>query len=98
MIQSSKPFDFCRQNSFQHESNNDNELPSIHKAKESEIHVYPVSSSPVMNEHESHHKAPNHSRPLLYVPNSLWTRLFAATVITETVLTVAIERYGLDVE
>ncbi|KAJ5494313.1 hypothetical protein N7463_010400 [Penicillium fimorum] len=41
---------------------------------------------------QHHHKAPNHSRPLLYVPNTLWTRLFAATVITETVLTVAIER------
>lgn len=37
-------------------------------------------------------KAPNHSRPLLYVPKTLWTRLFASTVIIETVLTVGIER------
>ncbi|KAJ5859388.1 hypothetical protein N7534_004665 [Penicillium rubens] len=47
-----------------------------------------------MNEHE-HMKAPNHSRPLLYVPNTLWTRLFAATVVIETVLTVAIESWIL---
>ncbi|CAG8127802.1 unnamed protein product [Penicillium olsonii] len=45
-----------------------------------------------MNEHS---KAPNHSRPLLYIPNTLWTRLFASTVITETVLTVAIESWIL---
>ncbi|OQE37935.1 hypothetical protein PENCOP_c009G06169 [Penicillium coprophilum] len=63
-------------------------------AKESEIYTYPVPLSPVMNE-QHHHKAPNHSRPLLYVPSTLWTRSFAATVITETVLTVAIESWIL---
>ncbi|KAL2702834.1 hypothetical protein AAEP93_007132 [Penicillium crustosum] len=44
---------------------------------------------------QNHHKAPNHSRPLLYVPNTLWTRLFATTVIIETILTVAIESWIL---
>lgn len=78
------------QTTFQHKSDDAYEKSS--KTKESEIYTYSVPVSPVMNEHEHHHKAPNHSRPLLYVPNTLWTRLFAATVITETVLTVAIER------
>ncbi|KAJ5827250.1 hypothetical protein N7447_004013 [Penicillium robsamsonii] len=64
------------------------------KAKESEIYTYSIPLSPVMDE-QHHHKAPNHSRPLLYIPNTLWTRLFAATVITETVLTVAIESWIL---
>ncbi|KAJ5162028.1 hypothetical protein N7492_007420 [Penicillium capsulatum] len=31
----------------------------------------------------------------VYIPNTLWTRLFAATVIIETVLTVAIENWVL---
>ncbi|CDM30408.1 hypothetical protein DTO013E5_2632 [Penicillium roqueforti] len=65
------------------------------KTKESDICTYSVPLSPVMNQDEQHHKAPNHSRPLLYVPNTLWTRSFSATVITETVLTVAIESWIL---
>ncbi|KAG0155308.1 hypothetical protein PDIDSM_883 [Penicillium digitatum] len=44
---------------------------------------------------QHHHKAPNHSRPLLYIPDTLWTRSFAVTVITETVLTVVIESWIL---
>ncbi|KOS46161.1 hypothetical protein ACN38_g2892 [Penicillium nordicum] len=74
---------------FQHKSDDVYE-----NSKESEICTYSVPLSPVMSE-QHHHKAPNHSRPLLYVPNTLWTRLFAATVITETVLTVAIESWIL---
>ncbi|OQE05338.1 hypothetical protein PENVUL_c025G07070 [Penicillium vulpinum] len=62
------------------------------KVKEPEIYTYPMPHSPVMSEH---HKAPNHSRPLLYVPNTLWTRLFAITVVIETILTVAIESWIL---
>ncbi|KAJ5794113.1 hypothetical protein N7457_000712 [Penicillium paradoxum] len=54
-----------------------------------------MSSKSAMSEPENHHKAPNHSRPLLYIPNTLWTRLFAVTVVTETVLTVAIESWIL---
>jgi len=65
----------------------DNAYDKSSTAKEVDI---AYSMPPAMNDHS--HKAPNHSRPLLYVPNSLWTRLFAATVVTETVLTVAIER------
>ncbi|KAJ5420528.1 hypothetical protein N7465_003047 [Penicillium sp. CMV-2018d] len=75
---------------FQHKSDDAYE----NSKKESEICTYSVPLSPVMSE-QHHHKAPNHSRPLLYVPNTLWTRLFATTVITETVLTVAIESWIL---
>ncbi|OQD63473.1 hypothetical protein PENPOL_c009G06641 [Penicillium polonicum] len=75
---------------FQHKSDDAYE----NSKKESEICTYSVPLSPVMSE-QHHHKAPNHSRPLLYVPNTLWTRLFAATVIIETVLTVAIESWIL---
>lgn len=75
---------------FQHKSDDAYE----NSKKESEICTYSVPLSPVMSE-QHHHKAPNHSRPLLYVPNTLWTRLFATTVIIETVLTVAIESWIL---
>ncbi|KAJ9484522.1 hypothetical protein VN97_g8850 [Penicillium thymicola] len=75
---------------FQHKSDDAYE----NSKKESEICTYSVPLSPVMSE-QHHHKAPNHRRSLLYVPNTLWTRLFAATVITETVLTVAIESWIL---
>ncbi|KAJ5957388.1 hypothetical protein N7501_011667 [Penicillium viridicatum] len=75
---------------FQHKSDDAYE----NSKKESEICTYSVPLSPVMSE-QHHHKAPNHSRPLLYVPNTLWTRLFATTVITETVLTVSIESWIL---
>ncbi|CAI7567426.1 uncharacterized protein N7487_002875 [Penicillium crustosum] len=80
----SKPFQ-----TFQHKSND-----AYKNSKESEICTYSVPLSPVMSE-QNHHKAPNHSRPLLYVPNTLWTRLFATTVIIETILTVAIESWIL---
>jgi hypothetical protein len=46
--------------------------------------------------HHHHHSVPHKGQPLLYAPNTLWTRAFAITVITETVLTVAIERYALE--
>ncbi|KAJ5589008.1 hypothetical protein N7537_011686 [Penicillium hordei] len=81
----SKPFQ-----TFQHKSDD----AYKNSKKESETCTYSVPLSPVMSE-QHHHKAPNHSRPLLYVPNTLWTRLFATTVIIETVLTVAIESWIL---
>ncbi|KAJ5490079.1 hypothetical protein N7453_010904 [Penicillium expansum] len=75
--------------SSQHKPNN-----AYENSKESEICTYSVPLSPVMSE-QHHQKAPNHGRPLLYVPNTLWTRLFATTVVIETVLTVGIESWIL---
>ncbi|OGE56425.1 hypothetical protein PENARI_c003G03025 [Penicillium arizonense] len=45
--------------------------------------------------HHHHHSVPHKGQPLLYIPNTLWTRAFAITVIAETVLTVAIESWIL---
>jgi hypothetical protein len=42
---------------------------------------------------DARHRSSPPKRRRLYIPNTLWTRSFAITVILETILTVGIERY-----
>ncbi|KAJ5608672.1 hypothetical protein N7528_009239 [Penicillium herquei] len=54
-----------------------------------------MSTSSVANKSDNSDQTPNSGRPLLYIPNSIWTRMFATTMITEMVFTVAIEIWVL---
>lgn len=62
-----------------------------HSDRYVELEDFSTPSSPVLNAH--HQSSPAKKRRRLYIPNTLWTRSFAITVILETILTVGIERY-----
>ncbi|KAJ5355086.1 uncharacterized protein N7496_012298 [Penicillium cataractarum] len=72
----------------------DHDRSSI-KSKRSQTSMSTVSTSSGANEPNDSGQTPNSGRPLLYMLNSLWTRMFATTVITETIFTVAIEVWVL---
>ncbi|KAJ5703259.1 hypothetical protein N7493_011648 [Penicillium malachiteum] len=72
----------------------DHDRSSI-KSKGSQNSMSTVSTSSVANKPDNSDQTPNSGRPLLYIPNSMWTRMFATTMVTEMVFTVAIKIWVL---
>lgn len=55
-----------------------------------ELDVFYPPSSPAQ---DARYRSSPAKRRRVYIPNTLWTRAFAMTVILETILTFGIERY-----
>ncbi|KAJ5734886.1 uncharacterized protein N7483_000011, partial [Penicillium malachiteum] len=72
----------------------DHDRSSI-KSKRSQTSMSTVSTGSVANQPNDSDQTPNSVRALLYIPNSIWTRMFATTMVTEMVFTVAIEIWVL---
>ncbi|KAJ5724332.1 hypothetical protein N7488_002367 [Penicillium malachiteum] len=72
----------------------DHDRSSI-KSKRSRPSMSTVSTSSVAKKPDNSDQTPNSGRPLLYIPNSIWTRMFATTMVTEMAFTIAIEIWVL---
>lgn len=61
-----------------------------------ELDDFGVATSPIENDEVTHdherYASPPKPRSKIYIPHTLWTRLFAITGIVETLGTVGIER------
>lgn len=64
---------------------------SAMKSKRAQVSISTVSTSSGTNDSKESDQTPRSRRRRLYMPNSILTRMFATTVITEMVFTVAIE-------
>ncbi|KAJ5945516.1 hypothetical protein N7454_002355 [Penicillium verhagenii] len=85
---------YNQRTSYDHGHYNTYDRSSI-KSRISQDSMSSISTSPVADKQKKADQTPSSSRPLLYMPNSLWTRMFATTLITEMCLTVAIETWVL---